>query len=81
MARANFLWVPRIDGELLKLGIAVSQTTVSRAIDKAEVNDKALWVLARYLMVVAQDSGMSAKDAAAAIGGVLYRERDSRDKQ
>jgi hypothetical protein len=51
------------------------------AIDKAEANDKALWVLARYLMVVAQDGGMSAKDTAAAIGGVLYRERDSRDQQ
>jgi hypothetical protein len=31
MARANFLWgAPRIHGELLKLGIAVSQATVSR---------------------------------------------------
>jgi len=31
MARANFLWgVPRIHGELLKLGITVSQATVSR---------------------------------------------------
>lgn len=31
MARANFLWgAPRIHGELLKLGITVSQATVSR---------------------------------------------------
>jgi len=31
MARSNFLWgVPRIYGELLKLGIIVSQATVSR---------------------------------------------------
>ena len=31
MARVNFLWgVPRIHGELLKLGITVSQATVSR---------------------------------------------------
>jgi hypothetical protein len=31
MARANFLWgTPRIHGELLKLGIAVSQATVAR---------------------------------------------------
>jgi hypothetical protein len=31
MARANFLWgAPRIQGELLKLGIRVSQVTVSR---------------------------------------------------
>jgi hypothetical protein len=31
MARANFLWgAPRIHGELLKLGISVSQATVSR---------------------------------------------------
>src|SRR5215470_16722511 len=31
MARANFLWgAPRIHGELLKLGIAVSQATVWR---------------------------------------------------
>jgi hypothetical protein len=30
MAHANFLWVPRIHGELLKLGITVSQTTVSQ---------------------------------------------------
>jgi hypothetical protein len=31
MARANFLWsAPRIHGELLKLGIKVSQATVSR---------------------------------------------------
>jgi len=31
MAQANFLWgAPRIHGELLKLGITVSQATVSR---------------------------------------------------
>src|SRR5215471_10580055 len=31
MARVNFLWgVPRIHGELVKLGITVSQATVSR---------------------------------------------------
>jgi hypothetical protein len=31
MARANFLWgAPRIHGELLKLGITISQATVSR---------------------------------------------------
>jgi hypothetical protein len=33
MARANFLWgAPRIHGEPLKLGITVSQATVSRYI-------------------------------------------------
>jgi hypothetical protein len=30
MARANFVWAPRIHGQLLKLGITVSQATVSR---------------------------------------------------
>jgi hypothetical protein len=46
-----------------------------------QANDKALWVLVRYLMVVAGDGGMSAKNSAAAIGGVPHRERDSPDEQ
>ena len=36
MARANFLWgAPRIHGELLKLGITVSQATVSRYVPRS----------------------------------------------
>jgi hypothetical protein len=43
MHRANALWAPRIDGELRKLGLEVSQTTVAKYLGPRPASPSPTW--------------------------------------
>jgi hypothetical protein len=65
MARANFLWgAPRIHGELLKLGITVSQATVSRYMPPSRKGRRSqAWrtFIRNHAITIVQSEGLNAR--------------------
>jgi hypothetical protein len=61
MSRSNFLWgAPRIHGELLKLGLKVSQTTVAKYMVPRRLRRGPCWrVFLRNELAVLRDNGLT----------------------